>query len=88
MIVSFPYLYCKENIVLFTTLQLMQYFKKSEGVHSKLKKRCDNVDYYKYEKKGAKIMATLFEQYVAETRIEEEKKGIKNIAEFNFWSFI
>lgn len=72
-----------------TIAELMQYFKKSEGVHPKFKKLCDRVDYYKYEGKGVKIMATLFEQYVAEermearkeTRIEEEKKGIKNIAE-------
>ena len=58
----------------------MQYFKKSEGVHSKFKKRCDNVDYYKYERKGAKIMATLFEQYVAETRRRKERdKGYSRI---------
>ena len=75
-----------------TIAELMQYFKESKGIHEKFIKLCNRVAYYKYEREGVKIMATLFEQYVEEERIEariearmeEQKKGIKNIAEIYY----
>ena len=71
-----------------TIAELMQYFKESKGTHEKFIKLCNRVAYYKYEREGVKIMATLFEQYVEEERIEarmeEQKKGIKNIAEIYY----
>ena len=60
----------------------MQFFKKSSGMNKKFEKLCDRVDYFKQEKEGVKIMATLFEQYVAEERAEEraeeQKRGIRS----------
>ncbi|MDE7201071.1 MAG: Rpn family recombination-promoting nuclease/putative transposase [Lachnospiraceae bacterium] len=65
--------------------ELMKYFKDSRGTNKKFAKLCSRVDYFKHKKEGVKIMATLFEQYVAderaEERIEEQKKGIRNMAE-------
>ena len=58
--------------------ELMQFFKKSSGMNKKFEKLCDRVDYFKQEKEGVKIMATLFEQYVAEERAEEQKRGIRS----------
>lgn len=47
-------------------------------MNKKFEKLCDRVDYFKQEKEGVKIMATLFEQYVAEERAEEQKRGIRS----------
>lgn len=58
--------------------QLMQYFKTSVGINEKFEKLCNRVEYFKYERKGVKIMATLFEQYVAEEKAESLKRGIKS----------
>lgn len=54
--------------------QLMQYFKTSVGTNEKFEKLCNRVEYFKHERKGVKIMATLFEQYVTESL----KRGIKS----------
>ncbi len=61
--------------------ELMKYFKDSNGTNRKFAKLCSRVDYFKHKKEGVKIMATLFEKYVAEERAEEQKKGIRNMAE-------
>lgn len=62
--------------------ELMQYFKTSVGTNEKFEKLCSRVDYFKHEREGVKVMATLFEQYVAkeraEERAEEQKKGIRS----------
>lgn len=58
--------------------ELMQYFKTSVGTNEKFGKLCSRVEYFKQEREGVKVMATLFEQYVAEERAEEQKKGIKS----------
>lgn len=58
--------------------QLMQYFKTSVGTNEKFEKLCNRVEYFKHERKGVKIMATLFEQYVAEEKAESLKRGIKS----------
>ncbi len=44
-----------------------------------LTKLCNRVDYFKHEKAEVKIMATLFEKYVAEERDESLKRDIKGI---------
>ncbi|MCM1219617.1 MAG: Rpn family recombination-promoting nuclease/putative transposase [Lachnospiraceae bacterium] len=63
---------------------LMQYFRDSNGMDGRFAKLCGRVDYFKHEKEGVRIMATLFEKYVteevAEATAEEQKKGIRNIA--------
>lgn len=58
--------------------ELMQYFKTSVGTNEKFGKLCSRVEYFKQEREGVKVMATLFEQYVAEEKAEEQKKGIKS----------
>lgn len=58
--------------------QLMQYFKTSVGTNEKFEKLCNRVEYFKHERKGVKIMATLFEQYVAKEKAESLKRGIKS----------
>ena len=59
--------------------ELLRYFKTSVGTNEKFEKLCSRVDYFKHEREGVKVMATLFEQYVAkeraEERAEEQKKG-------------
>ncbi len=65
--------------------ELMQFFKKSDGMNRRFEKLCKRVDYFKHEKEGARIMATLFDEYVAEELAEERAKnltrGIKNMVE-------
>lgn len=58
--------------------QLMQYFKTSVGTNEKFEKLCNRVEYFKHERKGVKIMETLFEQYVAKEKAESLKRGIKS----------
>jgi len=64
--------------------ELMQYFKDSSGMHDKFAKMSNRVNYFKHEKEGVKIMASLFEKYVTEERaeatVEAQKKGIKSLA--------
>lgn len=57
--------------------ELMQYFKTSVGTNEKFEKLCNRVEYFKHEREGVKVMATLFEQYVAEERAEEREKSLK-----------
>lgn len=64
--------------------ELMQFFKKSSGTNKKFEILCGRVDYFKQEKEGVKIMATLFEQYVAEERAESLKRGIKSTVKAYF----
>lgn len=59
--------------------ELMQYFKTSVGTNEKFEKLCNRVEYFKHEREGVKVMATLFEQYVAEEKAESLKRGIKGI---------
>lgn len=63
----------------------MKYFKDSRGTNKKFVKLCNRVDYFKHKKEGVKMMATLFEKYVADERAEataeEQKKGIRNMIE-------
>lgn len=56
--------------------ELMQYFKTSVGVNKKFERLCNRVDYFKHEREGVKVMATLFDEYVAE---EKTVEGIKAI---------
>lgn len=60
--------------------ELMQYFKDSNGANKIFSKLSDRVNYFKHEKEGVKIMATLFEEYVAEEKAESLKRGIQGIA--------
>lgn len=57
--------------------ELMQYFKTSVGTNEKFEKLCNRVEYFKHEREGVKVMATLFEQYVAEERAEERAESLK-----------
>ena len=61
--------------------ELMQYFKESTGTNNKFAKLCGRVNYFKHEKEGVKVMATLFDNYVAEEKAESLNRGIKNMAE-------
>lgn len=73
-------------------VDLMQYFKKSDGTNKQFTKLCGRVDYFKHEKEGVRIMATLFDEYVAEYVAEgraeekaaEQKKGIRNMVEIYY----
>lgn len=56
--------------------ELMQYFKTSVGTNEKFEKLCNRVEYFKHEREGVKVMATLFDEYVAEEKAVEGIKGI------------
>lgn len=60
--------------------ELMQFFKKSEGINAKFPKLCGRVNYFKQEKAGVKSMKTWFDNYLAEEKAEERRKGIRGIA--------
>lgn len=53
----------------------MQYFKDNSDTNNKFAKLSNRVNYFKYERAGVNIMATLFEEYLT----EEQRKGIRGI---------
>lgn len=46
--------------------ELMQYFKDNSDTNNKFAKLSNRVNYFKYERAGVNIMATLFEEYLTE----------------------
>ena len=55
--------------------KLMQYFKKSTGVHQKFQKLSNRVQYFKESQKGVTEMCELVEEY-AKNYAEEVKKAV------------
>lgn len=60
--------------------ELMQFFKKSDGMNKQFAKLCGRVNYFKHEKEGVRIMSSLWEKYMAEEREAGLRRGVRSMA--------
>ena len=60
-----------------TIAELMQYFRKTEGIHPKFEKLSRRVQYYKEQKEGVGSMSDVVEEYAKKYAKEYAKREIK-----------